>query len=267
VERRFGWDTHGLARRSRGRTPARHLPARPTSSRWGIEEVSTRAWPRVGAAVHPASGRDYVTRPGPPGSTSTTTTRPWTSPYMEIGHVGVSGSCGTRAWSTRASRLLPYCWRCENGRCPITSWRMERTTPTPSGQDPSVTVAGSSWRPGEWLLAWTTTARGRLPSKPGRRAVGRRHQLRRSSPRTGERYILGPGPAGRPTSGELEGAAVGEHADRRRAGRAAVRAAVSRTWPTPRSTALKTRSGSSCPTGRHHRRTATGVVHMAPALR
>ena len=179
VERRFGWDCHGL-------------PAEVEAER--LLGISGKAdiWPWASrSSTRPAASRCCAT-PGngrttsparPAGSTSTTTTRRSTCPTWRAS-CGRSSSCGTRAWSTRASRCCPTAGGARR-RCPTTScgWT---TTPTPNAATPR-SPSGSSWRPGSGC--WPgRPRRGRCrPTWPARSA--RTSATWWSSP-DGERYIL-----------------------------------------------------------------------------
>ena len=106
VERRFGWDCHGLPAELAGREGAQALRPQRDILEYGIGAFQ-RALPhdrcmqlhaRTGSTTSPARRA---------GSTSTTTTGPWTSPTWRAS-CGRSRSSGTRAWSTKAIRVVPY---------------------------------------------------------------------------------------------------------------------------------------------------------------
>ena len=155
VERRFGWDCHGLPAELHSEKRAEALrPARHPQIRHGALQ---RALPHLGHAVPQATG-NITSTARRAGSTSTTTTAPWTSPTWRAS-CGRSNSSGTRGWSTRASASCPIPGRrrrrCRNFETRLdNSYRMR--------QDPALTVAfklhpkhGETIAPK--LLAWTTT--------------------------------------------------------------------------------------------------------------
>ena len=97
VDRRFGWDCHGLPAEMEAEQEL-GVSGRRQIKDYGIDALQ-RPLPDVGAAVHARSGSS--TSPAwPAGSTSRTTTRRWTSPTWRASS-GRSSSCGTRASSTR----------------------------------------------------------------------------------------------------------------------------------------------------------------------
>ena len=135
VERRFGWDTHGLpaeleAERQLGITD------KSADRRDGHRRVQ-RGVPRIGAALH----RRVARVRHPPGALGRLRQRLQDArPELHgVGAVGVQDSCGTRAWSTRASACCRTAGATRR-RCPTTScgWtttstRAGRTRRSPSG--------------------------------------------------------------------------------------------------------------------------------------
>ena len=190
VERRFGWDCHGL--------PAEIEAEKELGVSGHRDDHRVRHRPRstthcrtVGAALHRRSGS--ATSPArPAGSTSTTTTRPWTSPTWRAS-CGRSRQLWDKGLVYEGYRVLPYCWRCET---PLSNseTRLDdayrdraRTRRSPS----RFQLEPADGEPGPpTLLAWTTTP-WTLPSNLAlavgpdidyARLRGRRRALR-SSPR------------------------------------------------------------------------------------
>ena len=134
VERRFGWDCHGLpaemeAEKELGRRPA----ARPITE-YGIERVQ-RLLPHVGAALHRGVGA--ATSPArPAGSTSTTTTRPWTSPtWSRV--IWAFKQLWDKGLVYEAYRVMPYSWGAET---PLSNFEIRLDDATRPRQDPALTV-------------------------------------------------------------------------------------------------------------------------------
>ena len=126
VERRFGWDCHGLPGRDGGREGARVLGS-GRHHRLRDRPVQ-RLLPRPGPAHHRLLGA--LRSPARPvGSISPTTTRPWTSPTWRASR-GPSSVCGRRGSSTRARRSSPTAGSARP-RCRIS--RPGPTTPTDPG--------------------------------------------------------------------------------------------------------------------------------------
>ena len=216
VERRFGWDCHGLpaeveAERLLGISGKADILA------MGIEKFNEAC--RESVLRYTSEWQDYVTRQAR-----------WVDfdndyktldlPYMES-VMWAFKQLWDKGLVYQGFKVLPYCWRCET---PLSNHELRMDDDVyPSGQDPAVTVR-FKLETGEWLLAWTTTP-WTLPSNL---AV-------RGRPRTSATVVVdegrravhpGRGPAGRlraragetpPMVGTLTG---------RRAGRAALRAAV-----------------------------------------
>ena len=134
VERRFGWDTHGLpaeleVQRQLGITDKAQIEEMGIGAfNDACRDSVLQATPTNGVPTSPAR---------PAGSTSTTTTRPWT-PRSWSRSSGRSSSYGTRGWPTRA------CGCCRTAgtmrlRCPamncgwtMTSTSVARIRPSPS---------------------------------------------------------------------------------------------------------------------------------------
>ena len=109
VERRFGWDTHGLPAELEA---MRQLGIKTTDEilELGIEKFNDACRTSV-MRVHRASGA--TTSPGrPAGSTSTTTTGPSTSDYMES-VMWAFKQLYDKGLVYEGFRVLPYCWNDE----------------------------------------------------------------------------------------------------------------------------------------------------------
>jgi isoleucyl-tRNA synthetase len=149
VERRFGWDCHGLpaeveAERLLGISGKTGIVA------MGIEKFNQAC--RESVLRYTREWQDYVTRQAR-----------WVDfshdyktldlPYMESVMWAFK-----RLWDKglvyQGFKVLPYCWRCET---PLSNHELRMDDDTyAERQDPSVTVR-FKLETGEWLLAWTTT--------------------------------------------------------------------------------------------------------------
>ena len=149
VERRFGWDCHGLpaeveAERLLGISGKTGILA------MGIEKFNQAC--RESVLRYTREWQDYVTRQAR-----------WVDfehdyktldlPYMESVMWAFR-----RLWDKglvyQGFKVLPYCWRCET---PLSNHELRMDDDTyAERQDPSVTVR-FKLETGEWLLAWTTT--------------------------------------------------------------------------------------------------------------
>ena len=153
VERRFGWDTHGL--------PAELEVQRQLgiSDKAEIEEMG------IGSSTRPAASRCSSTptngrRTSPArraGSTSTTTTRPLISTFMES-VIWAFKQLWDKGLAYEGNRVLPYCW---NDETPLSNHELRMDDDVyQSRQDPAITV-GFRVSDGDlkdaYLLIWTTT--------------------------------------------------------------------------------------------------------------
>ena len=214
VERRFGWDTHGLpaeveAERLLG------ISGKDDILAMGIEKFNQACRESVLRYTH--DWQDYVTRQAR-----------WVDfdhdyktldlPYMES-VMWAFRQLWDKGLVYQGFKVLPYCWRCET---PLSNHELRMDDDTyRERQDPSVTVR-FKLETGEWLLAWTTTP-WTLPSNLAC-AVGADISYVVVA-KDGERYILARDRQAA-YEAELEGADRGRHADRRGAGRAPLRAAA-----------------------------------------
>jgi isoleucyl-tRNA synthetase len=149
VERRFGWDTHGLpaeveAERLLGISGKADIVA------MGIEVFNAAC--RESVLRYTREWRDYVMRQAR-----------WVDfdhdyktldlPYMES-VMWAFRQLWDKGLVYQGFKVLPYCWRCET---PLSNHELRMDEDTyRERQDPSVTVR-FKLETGEWLLAWTTT--------------------------------------------------------------------------------------------------------------
>jgi isoleucyl-tRNA synthetase len=149
VERRFGWDCHGLpaeveAERLLGISGKTDILA------MGIEKFNQAC--RESVLRYTRDWQDYVTRQAR-----------WVDfghdyktldlPYMES-VMWAFRQLWDKGLVYQGFKVLPYCWRCET---PLSNHELRMDDDTYAGrQDPSVTVR-FKLETGEWLLAWTTT--------------------------------------------------------------------------------------------------------------
>ncbi len=149
VERRFGWDTHGLpaeveAERLLGISGKTDIIA------MGIEKFNQAC--RESVLRYTREWQDYVTRQAR-----------WVDfdhdyktldlPYMES-VMWAFRQLWDKGLVYQGFKVLPYCWRCET---PLSNHELRMDDDTyAERQDPSVTVR-FKLETGEWLLAWTTT--------------------------------------------------------------------------------------------------------------
>ena len=235
VERRFGWDCHGLpaeveAERLLGISGKTDIVA------MGIEKFNQACRESVLRYTH--EWQDYVTRQAR-----------WVDfehdyktldlPYMES-VMWAFRQLWDKGLVYQGFKVLPYCWRCET---PLSNHELRMDDDTyAERQDPSVTVR-FKLETGEWLLAWTTTP-WTLPSNLAA-AVGADISYVVVA-KDGERYILARDRQAA-YERELEGAAVtGTLTGAELAGRR-----YEPLFPYLADTekyGTATRSGSSCPT-------------------
>ncbi len=149
VERRFGWDCHGLpaeveAERLLGISGKADIVA------MGIEKFNQAC--RESVLRYTREWRDYVTRQAR-----------WVDfdhdyktldlPYMES-VMWAFRQLWDKGLVYQGFKVLPYCWRCET---PLSNHELRMDDDTyAERQDPSVTIR-FKLETGEWLLAWTTT--------------------------------------------------------------------------------------------------------------
>src|ERR1700734_3803616 len=149
VERRFGWDCHGLpaeveAERLLGISGKAEILA------MGVEKFNQAC--RESVLRYTREWRDYVNRQAR-----------WVDfdhdyktldlPYMES-VMWAFRQLWDKGLVYQGFKVLPYCWRCET---PLSNHELRMDEDTyRDRQDPSVTVR-FKLETGEWLLAWTTT--------------------------------------------------------------------------------------------------------------
>jgi len=149
VERRFGWDCHGLpaeveAERLLGISGKADILA------MGIEKFNQACRESVLRYTH--EWQDYVTRQAR-----------WVDfehdyKTLDLSYMESVMWAFKQLWDKgliyQGFKVLPYCWRCET---PLSNHELRMDEDTyAERQDPSVTVR-FKLETGEWLLAWTTT--------------------------------------------------------------------------------------------------------------
>jgi isoleucyl-tRNA synthetase len=202
VERRFGWDCHGLpaeveAERLLGISGKAEIMA------MGIDRFNAACRESVLRYTH--EWRDYVTRQARWVDFDNDYKTLDTS-YMES-VMWAFKQLWDKGLIYEGFKVLPYCWRCET---PLSNHELRMDDDVyKDRQDPSVTVRfklaeGDGEAGGEWLLAWTTTP-WTLPSNEAV-AVGADISYTVLA-KDGERYILARDRQAA-YERELEGAAV-----------------------------------------------------------
>ena len=146
VERRFGWDCHGLPAELEAETAARHHRTRPRSSRWASRPSTTPAGTRC--CKYTNEWRAYVTRQAR-----------WVdfdNDYKTLDlvvhgerHVGVQAAVGQGPGSTRASGCCRTAGTIETPLSNHETADGRRRLPEP--QDPAVTVGFRLRAPGSEL--------------------------------------------------------------------------------------------------------------------
>jgi isoleucyl-tRNA synthetase len=149
VERRFGWDCHGLpaeveAERLLGISGKADILA------MGIEKFNRAC--RESVLRYTRDWQDYVTRQAR-----------WVDfdhdyKTLDVSYMESVMWAFKQLWDKglvyQGFKVLPYCWRCET---PLSNHELRMDDDTyAERQDPSVTVR-FKLETGEWLLAWTTT--------------------------------------------------------------------------------------------------------------
>jgi isoleucyl-tRNA synthetase len=149
VERRFGWDCHGLpaeveAERLLGISGKADILA------MGIDKFNQAC--RESVLRYTREWQDYVTRQAR-----------WVDfehdyKTLDLSYMESVMWAFKRLWDKglvyQGFKVLPYCWRCET---PLSNHELRMDEDTyAERQDPSVTVR-FRLETGEWLLAWTTT--------------------------------------------------------------------------------------------------------------
>jgi isoleucyl-tRNA synthetase len=149
VERRFGWDCHGLpaeveAERLLGISGKADIVA------MGIEKFNDTC--RESVLRYTREWRDYVTRQAR-WVDFDNDYKTLDAPYMES-VLWAFKQLWDKGLIYQGFKVLPYCWRCET---PLSNHELRMDDDTyAERQDPSVTVR-FKLETGEWLLAWTTT--------------------------------------------------------------------------------------------------------------
>jgi isoleucyl-tRNA synthetase len=149
VERRFGWDCHGLP----AEVEAERLLG--ISGKAGILEMGIEKFNRAcreSVLRYTREWQDYVTRQAR-----------WVDfshdyKTLDLSYMESVMWAFQQLWDKglvyQGFKVLPYCWRCET---PLSNHELRMDDDTyAERQDPSVTVR-FKLETGEWLLAWTTT--------------------------------------------------------------------------------------------------------------
>ena len=207
VERRFGWDCHGLpaeveAERLLGISGKAEIMA------MGIERFNAACRESVLRYTH--EWRDYVTRQARWVDFDNDYKTLDTS-YMES-VMWAFKQLWDKGLIYEGFKVLPYCWRCET---PLSNHELRMDDDVyKDRQDPSVTVR-FKLETGEWLLAWTTTP-WTLPSNEAvavgadisytvLKKDGDRYILARDRQAAYERELEGAAVVGELTGAELAG--------------------------------------------------------------
>ena len=133
VERRFGWDCHGLPAEMEVEKEL-GVSGRRAITEYGIDRFN-EALPHVGAALHRASGSDYVTRQAR-----------WVDfdndyKTMDLSYMESVMWAFKQLWDKgliyEAYRVMPYSWGAET---PLSNFEIRLDDATRPRQDPAVTV-------------------------------------------------------------------------------------------------------------------------------
>jgi len=148
VDRRFGWDCHGLpvemeAEQRLGITGSESI------EELGIAEFNAYCRSLVGSTVD--AWKEYVTRQARWVSIDDAY-RTVDEPYMESVMWALS-ELWKKGLLYEGSRVLPYCWECET---PLSNFETRLDDSYRDRQDPAVTVT-FTLENGDRLLVWTTT--------------------------------------------------------------------------------------------------------------
>ena len=134
VERRFGWDCHGLPAEMRSRRSSGVV--RPRGHHRLRHRALQRPLPHLGAALHRRVGA-LRHPPGPLGRLRRTTTRPWTSPtWRRV--IWAFKQLWDKGLVYEAYRVMPYSWGAET---PLSNFEIRLDDATRPRQDPALTVA------------------------------------------------------------------------------------------------------------------------------
>ena len=185
VERRFGWDCHGLPAEMEA-VKELELPTRVDIERYGIGRFNEYC--RASVLRYTSEWERYVTRQARWVDFSNDY-KTMDLSYMESVMWAFS-QLYQKGLLYEGYRVLPYCWECET---PLSNFEIRQDNSYRSRQDPAVTVAFELVRPGDgrpadelWAtgqpvraLVWTTTP-WTLPSNLAL-AVGPRSPMPSSS--------------------------------------------------------------------------------------
>jgi isoleucyl-tRNA synthetase len=148
VERRFGWDCHGLPAEVKAEQEL-GISGHPAITEFGIDRFNDAC--RTSVLQYTDDWREYVTRQAR-----------WVDfdndyktldlPYMES-VMWAFKSLWDKGLIYEGFRVIAYCWRCET---PLSNTETRMDDVYRDRQDPALTV-GFELETGEHILAWTTT--------------------------------------------------------------------------------------------------------------
>jgi isoleucyl-tRNA synthetase len=163
VERRFGWDCHGLPAEMEA-VKELELPTRADIERYGIGRFNDYC--QASVLRYTSEWERYVTRQARWVDFSNDY-KTMDLSYMES-VMWAFGQLYKKGWLYEGYRVLPYCWECET---PLSNFEIRQDNAYRARQDPAVTVAFELEAPGPdhpaaalWgaglpvrALVWTTT--------------------------------------------------------------------------------------------------------------
>ena len=150
VERRFGWDTHGLPAELEAMSQL-GLKTTDEIHELGIEKFNEAC--RASVMKYTGEWRDYVTRQAR-WVDFDNDYRTMNPDYMES-VIWAFKQLHEKGLVYEGFRVLPYCW---NDETPLSNHELRMDDDVyQNRQDPAVTVGVRARRPGELALVWTTT--------------------------------------------------------------------------------------------------------------
>ena len=150
VERRFGWDCHGLPARWQAEQDLGLVgpPGHPRTC--GVDDFN--AYCRSLVAEHRQRVAATTSPVRPAGSTWSNDYKTMDLPYMESVMWALK-QLYDKGLMYEGYRVLPYCWECET---PLSNFETRQDDAYRERQDPAVTVL-FELETGERVLVWTTT--------------------------------------------------------------------------------------------------------------
>jgi isoleucyl-tRNA synthetase len=149
VERRFGWDCHGLPAEM-GAEQELTVSGRKAITEYGIDKFNEYC--RSSVMRYTSEWERYVTRQAR-----------WVDfendyKTMDVSYMESVIWAFKQLWDKgliyRANRVMPYSWGAET---PLSNFEIRLDDATRPRQDPALTVGFELESDGSWLLAWTTT--------------------------------------------------------------------------------------------------------------